>query len=181
MSIPEGACWSCREMTTNRQSIIVFPGENLHLPAGPPVTFHTGRQECRISAMEYQEKWIAADSTRKPLMDWHDPFSGRPNPTQRRLLAMAAQGELRCHGTLVYHAGPDTDLNAIMRGEARDTAEYQWSPSGLTAVQERYVWPLIASGLIVPPVRGDRGGREGIYRLSEEGWRTHRQHPPKAA
>ncbi|TYK45129.1 hypothetical protein [Actinomadura decatromicini] len=181
MSIPEGACWSCREMTTNRQSVILFPGENLFLPAGPPVTFHTGRQACRHSAMEYQEKWIAADVTRKPLIDWVDPFSGHPNPTQRRLLAMAAAGELHCHGTLVYHAGPDTDLSAILRGEARDTAEYQWYPSNLTAVQVRYLDPLIASGLIVKPVRGDRGGREGVYRLSDEGWRTHRQYPPKSS
>lgn len=181
MSIPEGACWSCREMTTIRQSTMVFPGENLFVPAGPAVTFHIGRMECRRSAMEYQEKWIAGDPTREPLLDWHDPYAGQPNPTQRRLLALAARGELRCHGTLVYTPGPDADLDAIMQGKCRDTAQYCWYPSGLTSTQARYLPQLIDAGLIAEPAPGDQGGRKGFYRLTEEGWRTHRQYPPKAA
>jgi hypothetical protein len=181
MSIPEGACWSCRELITSRQASIAFPGENLFMPAGPTVTFHIGRMECRRSAMDYQEKWIAEDSARKPLLDWHDPYSGQPNPTQRILLALAARGELRCHGTLVYQLAPGADLTAIMQGKERDTAQYRWYPSGLTSVQSRYLPPLIDAGLIAEPVPGDRGGREGLYRLTEEGQRTLHQYPPKAA
>lgn len=182
MSIPEGACWSCRELITSRQSTAAFPGENLLMPAGPTVTFHIGRQECRTSAMEYQEKWIAADPGREALIGWRDPYSGRPNPTQRQLLALAAQRQLRCHGTIVYRAvGPDTDLDAIMRGDARDTAEYQWYPSGLTATQSRYLPALIDAGLIAEPVPGDRGGREGLYRITEDGLRIHGRYPPKPA
>lgn len=179
MSIPEGACWSCRELITVRQKLVEFPGENLFMPAGPTVTFHIGRMECRRAAMEYQKSWVAADGSRRPLLNWEEPYTGRPNPTQRKLLAMAAKSKLRCHGCLVHTVGPDTDLDAIMQGEGRETAEFHWYPSGLDRGQERYLAPLIAAGLIVAPPPGRKGGEKGCYRLSEAGVMEHLRFPPK--
>lgn len=54
-SIP-GVCPNCQEMITARQKAVTFD-ENLHVPFGPPVTFHAGRRECRYYAADYEEKW----------------------------------------------------------------------------------------------------------------------------
>lgn len=179
MSIPEGACWSCHELITTRQASVEFPGENLFLPAGPTVTFHIGRMACRRSAMTYQDSWIAADNAREPLLTWNEPYTGRPNPTQRQLLALAARGELRCSSCLVYSPGRDADLGEIMAGRADDTAECHWYPSDLTRLQQRYLQPLIDAGLIAAPPPRRRGGEKGRYRLTEEGSREHQKYPPK--
>lgn len=58
-----GVCPPCQEPISSRQKSITFQ-ENLELPAGPPVTFHVGRWQCRSSAADYEKRWIKADPKR---------------------------------------------------------------------------------------------------------------------
>lgn len=178
-----GVCPACQEPVNANQRSVTFP-DNLEVPGGPPVTFHTGRQECRrFGALNYQDRWLAADAARVPLIGEHDPYPGVPNRTQRELLALAARGDLRCHSTLIHVALPDTDLGAIMRGEDDPTAFLVWYPSGLTSAQSRFLPPLLEAGLIEPPpLPTDRRTRpDGTYRLTDEGWKHHRAYPAREA
>lgn len=196
MAIPEGVCWSCREPISTRQKSVTFPGENLMAFVGPPAAFHTGILDCRIAALRYQDEWLKADTTRVPVLAEHDPYSGTPNATQRRILAMAARGELRCHLTRVQVAGPDDDLEQMMTA-APDSGqgEYRWYANRLDRGADKHLWPLLAADLITTPAEPDpallrsgrlsaaelRKHRSSAYRLTEAGWRTHRRYPPKAA
>ncbi|PRX90681.1 hypothetical protein [Allonocardiopsis opalescens] len=81
-SILPGCCWECGEPVTSRQKSIRFDGDNLDLPGGPEVVFHT-RQRCAGSADAYEKRWVAVD------------------PDRRRW-------RLRCPGKIVLHVdGPD--------------------------------------------------------------------------
>lgn len=134
MSIPEGACWYCRKPISSRQKSFTFPGDNLDYPGGPAVTFHTGITECRINAMHYQERWVKADTGREQILNWYDPYTGQPNNTQRRLLALAARGELGCHLTRIQVAKPGDDLLDMMTNPDRPDATYQWYPDRKSVV-----------------------------------------------
>lgn len=79
-SIPPGACWACGEPITTRQKTVTYPGENLDLPGGQQVHFHT-RGQCRGSAHDYEERWVASDPRRERILTWP-----------------------RCEGILVVHA-----------------------------------------------------------------------------
>lgn len=68
-AIPPGACWACSEPITTRQKSVAYPGENLDLPGGQQPYFHT-RGECRPSAHEYEERWLAADPRRERILTW---------------------------------------------------------------------------------------------------------------
>lgn len=74
-----GACWACGEPITTRQKAVTYAGENLDLPGGPTVKFHT-RQKCWFSAEAYEERWLAA------------------NPGQPRIITYPY-----CRGTLITH------------------------------------------------------------------------------
>lgn len=59
-----GCCPACQEPVTSRQRSIVFEGEYVRNPLGPPdVAFHL-RRECRGEAARYEEAWVRADPTR---------------------------------------------------------------------------------------------------------------------
>lgn len=71
-AILPGCCWACAKPITGRQHLIEFPGENLLLPGADPVVFHTagshhsrGGAPCRTAAERYEQRWIAADPTRR--------------------------------------------------------------------------------------------------------------------
>jgi hypothetical protein len=74
-----GACWSCSEPITTRQRAVTYAGENLDMPGGPAVKFHT-RQQCRHAAEKYEERWLKA------------------NPGQPRIVTYPY-----CRGTLITH------------------------------------------------------------------------------
>lgn len=85
-AIMPGCCWGCSEPITGRHRSIVFDGDNLLLPGGGPVAFHTsasrkaargssGNQTCRSEAEAYEERWVAAGEGRKlrlrcPGIEW---------------------------------------------------------------------------------------------------------------
>lgn len=67
-----GVCPACREPITARQKFRMFE-ENVIVPLGSPVTFHT-RGSCYRELMDYEDKWVAADpahrrSSRPPVCD----------------------------------------------------------------------------------------------------------------
>jgi hypothetical protein len=179
MSIPEGACWYCEEPISSRQKSVTFPGDNLNLPGGPPAMFHTGIQDCRHGAMTYQEEWVKAEAGREPFLGWYDPYTGKPNTTQRRLLAMAARGELGCHLTRVQVAKAGDDLLDMMTNPDRMDAKHVWYPDRLPRGAEEYIHPLIDAGLLAEPIPQHLGYQKGVYVLTDEGWATHRRYPEK--
>jgi hypothetical protein len=61
----EGICPACEEVITHRQRSIRFE-ENLHVPLGPPVTFHR-RGKCWSSAIDY-DRSIARATGRAPIL-----------------------------------------------------------------------------------------------------------------
>lgn len=169
-----GVCPACSEPVTDKQKSITF-ADNIETPVGPPVTYHVGRVGCRLAALEYQKAWKAAADGREEILAEEEPYSGTPNPTQRHLLALAADGLLACHSTLVHRA---VDSVAVDADASDPMWEVYWYPSGLTRAQARYLQPLITAGLIAPPaVAGAHGGREGVYRLTAEGHKAHRRYP----
>lgn len=67
-----GVCPACQEPITGRQKSRAFH-ENMIVPLGPPVTFHT-RAGCYRDLLLYEDKWVAADpahraSSRPPVCD----------------------------------------------------------------------------------------------------------------
>lgn len=68
-AVPAGACWACAEQITARQKAVTYPGENLDLPGGQQVLFHT-RSQCVHSARRYEEEWVAADPRRERILTW---------------------------------------------------------------------------------------------------------------
>lgn len=65
-----GVCPSCGEPVTARQKSRTF-AENVVVPLGPPVTFHT-RARCHADLLDYEDVWVAADpghrvSSRPPV------------------------------------------------------------------------------------------------------------------
>ncbi|WP_435109792.1 hypothetical protein [Nocardiopsis synnemataformans] len=58
-AILPGCCWGCGQPVTKRQKTIRFEGENLDLPGGQEVVFHT-RSSCDHLARAYEERWVAA-------------------------------------------------------------------------------------------------------------------------
>ena len=58
-----GVCPACEEAVSARQKSLTFH-DNLEIPGGPPVTFHL-RGECRRTAANYEQRWVAADPERR--------------------------------------------------------------------------------------------------------------------
>lgn len=64
-----GCCWGCGEPITSRQKAVTYPGDNLDLPGGQPVRFHT-RRDCHWMAAQYELRWIAADPRNERVLTW---------------------------------------------------------------------------------------------------------------
>lgn len=64
-----GCCWGCGEPITRRQKSIAYPGENLDLPGGMEVRFHT-RTACWSAAVAYEERWVAVDPRHERVLTW---------------------------------------------------------------------------------------------------------------
>lgn len=62
----EGVCPDCLEPVTSRQQSVTWP-DNVVIPGGPEVTYHKRRQ-CFASAIEYEQRWVAADPGRRKAM-----------------------------------------------------------------------------------------------------------------
>lgn len=98
-AIPAGACWACAEPITIRQKAVTYPGENLDLPGGQQVHFHT-RRACVRQAHEYEERWLAADPRRERILTWP-----------------------RCDGVLVVHADGSSECRSggMVLGKQRNS------------------------------------------------------------
>lgn len=59
-------CPACEQQVAPRQKSKTFHG-NLVVPGGPPVTFHL-RRKCWYAAMQYEQRWAAAEPGRKVTM-----------------------------------------------------------------------------------------------------------------
>jgi hypothetical protein len=101
-SIMPGCCWSCGEPVTGRQSSVVFEGENLLLPGGPPPVFHLrGKGGCHAAAITYEDRWVEAGEGRPRRVRCpgrlirHIDGSECDNP--------GCPGERAYHGNLLTH------------------------------------------------------------------------------
>lgn len=83
-----GTCWGCGEPITNRQKSVTYPGDNMDLPGGPAVRFHT-RATCHGVAQRYELRWIAVD------------------PRRERILTYP-----KCGGILIVHADGSSECRA---------------------------------------------------------------------
>jgi hypothetical protein len=81
-----GCCWACTEPITHRQKAVTYEGDNLDMPTGPAVQFHT-RQQCRPAACEYEERWLVLDPRRERILTW---------PTCGGILIVHADGTSQC-------------------------------------------------------------------------------------
>jgi hypothetical protein len=61
-----GVCPACLQPVSSRQRAITF-GENVEIPAGPPVTYHL-RRRCAGAAMRYEKRWAAAVPGRRTVL-----------------------------------------------------------------------------------------------------------------
>jgi hypothetical protein len=64
-----GNCWGCEEPISRRQKSVTYAGDNLDLPGGPEVRFHT-RAACYHAAARYELRWIAVDPRRERVLTW---------------------------------------------------------------------------------------------------------------
>lgn len=98
-SVP-GVCPACQEPITGRQRVMTFE-ENLLIPFGPPVTFHSGRRGCRDAARDYERRWADAAPGRKTT--------------------------LSCRGHVWQHAdGPECSEGAECAGIGREIRHDRW-------------------------------------------------------
>lgn len=81
-----GCCWCCEEEVSSRQKAVVYDGDNLDLPGGPQVRFHT-RRSCWHQATRYEERWLAVDPRRERILTW---------PKCGGLLLVHADGSSEC-------------------------------------------------------------------------------------
>lgn len=84
-----GCCWACCEPITARQQSVTYAGENLDLPGGPEVLFHT-RRKCAYEAKHYEERWLAAGDQPR-ILTW---------PRCQGTLVVHHDGTSECHGGL---------------------------------------------------------------------------------
>lgn len=89
-----GACWSCGELITRRQWAVRYPGVNLDHPLRHTPEFHA-RRSCLSDAVQYENRWRAADERRPRLVTW---------PECDGVLTTHHDQTLTCHSCDVYNA-----------------------------------------------------------------------------
>lgn len=82
-----GCCWQCEEPISRRQRSVTYPGDNLDLPGGPEVRFHT-REKCAGAARRYELRWIAVDPRRERILTY---------PQCGGILVVHGDGSSECH------------------------------------------------------------------------------------
>lgn len=88
MSRRPGCCWGCGEPITHRQDAVAYEGDNLDLPGGMPVRFHTRRGAgCWEWANAYELRWLAEDPRRERILTY---------PKCRGTLYVHADGSSTC-------------------------------------------------------------------------------------
>lgn len=107
-----GCCWGCGEPITSRQRAVAYPGDNLDLPGGMPVRFHT-RQQCGWRAQQYELRWIAEDPRRERILTYPEcggilvvhADGSTECRSGRKPLGGEATSEPDCHGHLTHDHG----------------------------------------------------------------------------
>lgn len=135
-----GCCWNCAQPVEKRQQSITFDGDNLLMPGGPQVVFHTsgsrfyrsqfGKTSCRSAAKDYERRWVEA----------------RPGRAAR----------LSCPGVMFRHFGySECTAAAGCPGEGADHRESTHCTVGYGT------WTREAGSVTVAPVSscGERGCR----------------------
>ena len=89
-----GVCPSCMEPVTSRQRSITFE-TNLHVPLGPPVTFHT-RTRCVEAARRYDEQ-VAESTGCRPVLSCAGALT-------RHVGLVAVCTDPECPGPHAWHA-----------------------------------------------------------------------------
>lgn len=64
-----GTCWGCGDPITNRQQALRYVGDNVDLPGGLQAVFHL-KKSCHGYAVSYEERWLAADHSRKRILTY---------------------------------------------------------------------------------------------------------------
>lgn len=82
-----GCCWGCEEPISRRQQSVTYAGDNLDLPGGPEVRFHT-RAACFHAAAQYELRWIAVDPRRERVLTY---------PKCPGILVVHGDGSSECH------------------------------------------------------------------------------------
>ena len=123
--IMPGCCWHCGEPVTARHGLVVFEGENLLLPGGPPPVFHLrAKGGCHSAAAQYEENWVAAGEGRPWRLRCagnlvrHIDGHGCDNP--------GCPGERAVHATYSHHArteGGQVTAWAVKCSRCRDAVE----------------------------------------------------------
>jgi len=88
--IQAGSCWGCTEPIGRRQVSVAYGGDNLDLPGGITVRFHT-RARCWGAATAYELRWIAVDPRRERILTY---------PMCAGLLVVHADGSSECREAL---------------------------------------------------------------------------------
>ena len=185
-----GVCPCCGEEVTTRQRHQTWP--NIHVPGGPEVTFHIGRERCRESAATYDRKWAQEAGEAPKLQDKPDRtrWRGAPNASQRTILNMTANSELVATLCRVHDlsAPGAPSLGEVMRdpsgvaGEADSLpwSQWQWQPR-ISSRLSQWLGGLVEAGLIAEPQlppdpERDRGPHP--YQLTSTGREVLSGDPP---
>ena len=60
-------CPGCGAPVRCGEPTVTFP-DNVYVPGGPPVTFHAARPDCVAEARCYEQRWLAGDTSRHPML-----------------------------------------------------------------------------------------------------------------
>lgn len=140
-----GHCWGCEEPIGRRQKAVAYPGDNLDLPGGPEVVFHT-RWRCWGSAKAYELRWIMVDPRNERILTWprcggilvvHADGSSECQSGTTALFGTENRSEPNCQGHLTHDHGVivacfsndrvvQPDRPGCMRGCARASHRGTW-------------------------------------------------------
>jgi hypothetical protein len=141
-----GCCWGCGEPINRRHKSVAYPGDNLDLPGGPTVVFHT-RASCRGWAQAYELRWIAVDPRRERVLTWpkcggilvvHGDGSSECS-SGTGPLGHEHRGEHDCRGHLTHDHGSHAACYVGDRWLARES-EMPGCPRGCDRRTHRGTW-----------------------------------------
>jgi hypothetical protein len=150
-----GCCWGCGDPITSRQKSVTYPGDNLDLPGGMEVRFHT-RSGCRHHACRYEVRWIAGDPRRERILTWP-----------------------KCGGMLVVHGDGSSECQS---GPGPLGSDHTGEPDcrGHLTHDHYAVQACYAAGAYLTPVADMPGCPRGCDRDTHPGTRTTPR-PPRVA